>query len=800
MESEPSTAYRIRRTFGGSNAARAVDALYRRFAAAEGGAAGQQFGRWRDLYGDAFGEEVFDDPDWGDELHAPYGVDATDPVKLLFAVHTYYAVIVKAVTYHALADECSAGSIGSRKFFERLEEPSRWRDLGLRNFLADDVFDWYLGAWSDALGESLSFLIGESARSVAASVNSNEASTDHFRPFYETLIPRGVRHEFGEYYTPRWLAELVLREVGFHADSNGRLLDPACGSGAFLVAALELFDDGDDIPDIVGFDLNPLAVLAARANYAMAIGDRLEASNAVEIPVFRQNALPRRGTGDLFEAPKAPQQVASFDFVVGNPPWVHWESLSTSFRRTTKPLWESYGLFSLSGTEARLGGGKKDLSMLFTYACFDEYLKQGGTLGFLLTHSVFKSKGAGEGFRRLRYRRRDKEFHLRVGIVHDFTEFEPFDNAATNTALLCVDKATAPTEYPVPYRMWRRRKSGSLPADASLNEAQNHLQTTDRTARPVDPDDDTSPWLTAPGGAIDGLVRVVGSSAYTAREGVNSGGLNACYWVREIERHDDGTTTVENLHDVGRIAVERVQCRIESDRLFPLLRSGGLDRWNATTPDTIILAQNPETRCGISEERMERDYPSTYTYFRRFEGDGDDPQRGTLRGRSLFRRYYEPSDPFYSMYGVGPYTLSSWKVCWTRIDTRLRAAVVGPADDGRTVLPQETITFVPFDEPTEAHYFCAAFNSSPADALVRSFSSGKGFASAHVLDTIDIPQFSADDDTHHRLAALSRRCHAAAGDNPDTIADLEARIDELTARLWDIPADELTAIQRLAKS
>ena len=79
-----------------------------------------------------------------------------------------------------------------------------------------------------------------------------------------------------------------------------------------------------------------------------------------------------------------------FDLVIGNPPWVNWESLSDEYRRATLPLWQEYGLFSLRGHAARLGGGKKDLSMLMLYAAAQHYLRPHGTLAFLVTQTLFK--------------------------------------------------------------------------------------------------------------------------------------------------------------------------------------------------------------------------------------------------------------------------------------------------------------------------------------------------------------------------------------------------------------------------
>lgn len=34
-----------------------------------------------------------------------------------------------------------------------------------------------------------------------------------------------------------------------------------------------------------------------------------------------------------------------FDFVVGNPPWIAWKSMSKSYREGTLEIWKSYGIF-----------------------------------------------------------------------------------------------------------------------------------------------------------------------------------------------------------------------------------------------------------------------------------------------------------------------------------------------------------------------------------------------------------------------------------------------------------------------
>ncbi len=96
---------------------------------------------------------------------------------------------------------------------------------------------------------------------------------------------------------------------------NTRFLDPACGSGTFLVLIIarmrelgqKLFVPERELLEailhnVVGFDLNPLAVLTARVNYLLAIADLLEYRRGdITIPVYLADSvrMPAAGT-ELF--------------------------------------------------------------------------------------------------------------------------------------------------------------------------------------------------------------------------------------------------------------------------------------------------------------------------------------------------------------------------------------------------------------------------------------------------------------------------------------------------------------------
>jgi len=58
-----------------------------------------------------------------------------------------------------------------------------------------------------------------------------DRSTRHAQEALPAALPKTYATDLGEYYTPDWLAEHVLNEVGYTGDPDKRVLDPACGSG-----------------------------------------------------------------------------------------------------------------------------------------------------------------------------------------------------------------------------------------------------------------------------------------------------------------------------------------------------------------------------------------------------------------------------------------------------------------------------------------------------------------------------------------------------------------------------------------
>ncbi len=146
---------------------------------------------------------------------------------------------------------------------------------------------------------------------------------DVLRPLYERFVDVHDRQDFGEYYTPDWLAEIIVHEVldddwcehaveaALAADRNpeflyGRgVLDPTCGSGTFLYHAARRILGSDALARqqldsvgrarvvaglVNGVDVHPVAAEIARATLLRALPSEPPGGSAA-IRIYEGDAL-----------------------------------------------------------------------------------------------------------------------------------------------------------------------------------------------------------------------------------------------------------------------------------------------------------------------------------------------------------------------------------------------------------------------------------------------------------------------------------------------------------------------------
>jgi hypothetical protein len=275
------------------------------------------FSQWKILFGEVCGYDVDNPSDKITKLAEFYHLELKDlkPAELLFAVHSYYALFMKMLAaeivafFHKLPTPLqkmmqATTSNKLKREIHELEAGSIFRHLNITNFLEGDLFSWYAGVWDEPIEQLVRNMVARLDDYNPGTLSEDPAgSRDLLKKLYQQLFPKSVRHDLGEYYTPDWLADHVLEDLEYAGDPDQRLLDPACGSGTFLVMAINRirnwydvnreccpFDEGELcrklLSNVIGFDLNPLAVMAARTNYLIAIRDLIGQMDKVEIPVY----------------------------------------------------------------------------------------------------------------------------------------------------------------------------------------------------------------------------------------------------------------------------------------------------------------------------------------------------------------------------------------------------------------------------------------------------------------------------------------------------------------------------------
>jgi hypothetical protein len=219
--------------------------------------------------------------------------------------------------------------------------------------------------------------------------NFGKVDRDILGKLYEKYLPKEERKRLGEFYTPDEVIDYILDAVEYtpnKAVENKDLIDPACGSGGFLVRAArrliarqivkfekatpkEALDNKrwqevyerltpKECEEIVtsialhihGFDINPFAVNISEMNLLFQVVDlyfkavkgnktfsiprfKIYSTDSLEIPKEQSNLIEfHNGQGrtiarDLASIEELKKK--KYDFVVGNPPYVRVQKLGS---------------------------------------------------------------------------------------------------------------------------------------------------------------------------------------------------------------------------------------------------------------------------------------------------------------------------------------------------------------------------------------------------------------------------------------------------------------------------------------
>lgn len=229
--------------------------------------------------------------EWAKYLTVVYGTNVENVD--LFIKQTYLATLAKLMVYLYYSEDVVPSSAEE---IEKIIRGGIFKKWGIENFLEEDFFTWIIRDPDKKAGQEISFKLLD----VLAQYDLTKIDQDVLKELYQQLVDPDDRHDLGEFYTPDWIADMIVKDC--LKNPEGRVLDPSCGSGTFLVSAikrkLELLKNQkhkklEKIVDSVhGIDVHPLAVLISKANYLMALGDLIKfKKKSLSLPVYMADSI-----------------------------------------------------------------------------------------------------------------------------------------------------------------------------------------------------------------------------------------------------------------------------------------------------------------------------------------------------------------------------------------------------------------------------------------------------------------------------------------------------------------------------
>jgi len=438
------------------------------------------------------------------------------------------------------------------------------------------------------------------------------------------------RKEHGVYYTPPYIVDYIVKNtVGEYIKTHTpeeikklRVLDPACGSGSFLIRAYKELEnywtkelklkEGDlrqtkwDIENfeqfysikteilknnIFGVDLDPKAVEIAQLNLLLQISEKGE-----KLPLLQNNIKVGNSliddpsiTDKAFkweeEFPEIMKE-SGFDIIIGNPPYVRIQNLKDSeieyFNNNFKSAFKNYDIYVLFV--------EKSLKLL----------RPNGDLGFIIP-SKFVNSDYGLGLRNLISETKT----LRKFV--DFKDFQIFGDATNYTCLLFL-RNSKNNEFTYSYP--KDKESFSLQEVSNKDIFQEY-----RLPMPTL----NEPWVLSDNKASN-LMRKLNSNSKRLGDicknifvGLQTS-ADSIYFVKLISETKE-TARIRNPSDNHEFIIEK-------QILKKLLKGKDIQKWLVEWKGFYIVYPyfvKDGTASLIPLSKIKESYPLAYEYFRQYE-------------------------------------------------------------------------------------------------------------------------------------------------------------------------------------
>ena len=667
------------------------------------------------------------------------------------------------------------------------------------------------------------------------------------------------RKRDGVYYTPEWVVERIVREtLGARLQDlksecgwpdpedtasgdpdraaveayrerlrDVTVLDPACGSGAFLITALkhlleewaalreirarvtgETLKREDDalIRDVLtqnlfGVDINPASVeitqLAlwlhtARGDRPLSsLGHHIRDGNSLigsdfwkgqgKLGLVSEEEKERVNTFDWADAFPDVMAAGGFDVVIGNPPYVKLQN----FRQAHPDMADflRHGIAEIDGIDGYRSAatGNFDLFLPFIEKGLD-LLKPDGRLGYIAP-SVWVVNRYGEGLRELVAEGRTLDRWL------DFRSHQIFEEAITYTALQFFRKPVGAKKTAAEKARAGEADAGRvLVADAPDGEVPPEPWSGGDAALPYDQLAFGDRWLML-SGAERALIDRLEAECTRLDDAENTSAIFVGL-----------QTSADTIYHLERIAAGRylsvasgtraapLEVAIEDAIMHPLVSGSEAKRYTDPATTTYILFPYAPDAAGkmglIPAAAMQRDHPLAWRYLQSHEG--------TLRRREAkvdragdFKRNKDGT-PVRAPFDDEEWFRFGRSQGLDKQDTRkLIVAQTVPAmrvcfdAKGDKYLNNVRVNGILPAKKMDPYFLLAVLNAPVADFVFRRIAKPKagGWFEANKQFIAPLPVPKADDAARAGIADRAKSLQALHSRRRDTLADLRRRID-----------------------
>lgn len=490
--------------------------------------------------------------------------------------------------------------------------------------------------------------VGESLR-LLNPFNFRFVDRDIYGHIYQQYLPPEERKELGEFYTPIKVVKYILDLVGFKAKNkieDKHILDLACGSGTFLVEAVNRIlqkyrkkgldlDKPEDaklalegiIEHIHGLDINPFACHIAETNLLFQVIDLYESVRRTD--KYKDYTLPRfniystdslipseRGTRlslhdfeqfnsrakRFIEEEKEANKLKNrkFDFVVGNPPYVRKEHIPPSYKKRI-----------LEPNYSEVYHGDNDICAYFI-AKGIERMNEEGKFGYIVSGKFMKTRYG-------KYLRASISLNSSIEKLLDLRGSKVFEEATNDPIILTLSKGKK-EDNKFGYAKTVKDMAGSDP-DERMSKMFNHIenhwqeiysdeyiqtfpiaqaQIEDSITKKDDQKFESSEWLLIPAESFQILKKVEEVSDSLLE------GISEVYF---------GIKKLASEHVVSEEQIN--EYNLERELLKPVLEGKDVRRYRANFSDKYLYFPYREDAGEyklLEEEKIQNDYPNLYAY------------------------------------------------------------------------------------------------------------------------------------------------------------------------------------------